>query len=137
MVDGDKVAEPLGQPFRFDGDVVRRSSRARRDDHVHVTLAFFFGQERDERCVKRSRAGARQQLLWRAGGEDVARVHRDEPIEPRGLVHIGGGDHDAHAGPIDADPIDQFPKLTPRQRINARRRFVQDQEVRVMDQGAA
>ena len=47
-----KIAEPLGQTFCFDGDFVRRRSRARRDDHVQVALAFLFGQKRDERGVE-------------------------------------------------------------------------------------
>ena len=43
------------------------------------------------------RAGPRQQLRGAAGGQHTAGVHGDEPVEPRGLVHVGGGHHDAHA----------------------------------------
>jgi hypothetical protein len=44
VVDGGEVAEPLGQTFGFDGNLVRRRLRARRDYHVHVTLALLFRQ---------------------------------------------------------------------------------------------
>ena len=111
--------------------------RARRDDHVLVALALLLRQEPNERRIERGGAGARQQLFRRAGREHPAGIHRNQPIEPLGLLHIGGGDHDAHAGPIGADLIDQVPELPARQRIDAGRRLIEDQEVRVMDQRAA
>ncbi len=41
----------------------------------------------------------RRYLLRGAGGDDAPAIHRGEPVEALGLLHIGGGDDDAHAGP--------------------------------------
>ena len=73
----------------------------------------------------------------RAGGQHAARVHRDQPVEARGLLHVGGGHQHAHAGPVGADAVDQLPELAARQRIDAGGRLVEDQQVRVVDQRAA
>ena len=64
-------------------------------------------------------------------------VHRDEPIEPLGLFHIRGRDDDAHGSAARPDPLDQLPKLAPRQRVDAGRRFVEYQKIGIVDQRAA
>jgi hypothetical protein len=74
--------------------------------------------------------------LRRAGRNDFARVHGDEPIEALGLLHIGGRDQEAHAGMPLPDLFHQFPKLTARQRIDAGRWLVENEKCRIMDKGA-
>ena len=80
---------------------------------------------------------SRLELRRRTGGEDLAGIHGDEPVEPLGLLHVGGCDHDAHAGAPRADAVDQFPELAPRQRVDAGRRLIEDQQVGIVDQRAA
>ena len=67
----------------------------------------------------------------------LAGVHRYQPIELSGFLHVGGRYHHAHARPIRSDSINQLPKLAARQRIDAGRRLVENQEIRVVDQSAA
>ncbi len=110
---------------------------ARRNDDGMVELALLLRQQRDEGLVERSSAGLRQEVRRRTRGEDASGIHRHQPVEARRLFHIGGGDDDAHAGPPGADRIDQLPELAPRQRIDARGRLVEDQQVGVVDQRAA
>ena len=78
-----------------------------------------------------------KQLLQRAGGDDLAVVHRHQPVEALGFVHVGGGDHHAHLRPARADRVDEVPELAARQRIDAGRRLVEDEEVGIVDERAA
>ena len=77
------------------------------------------------------------ELGRRAGRDDLAGIHRDQPVEPLGLFHVGGRDDDAHAWAARAHALDQFPELAARQRIDAGRRLVEDQQIGVVDQRAA
>jgi hypothetical protein len=72
-----------------------------------------------------------------AGGQHLACIHRHQPVEAFGLLHVGGGDDHAHGAAFAADTVDQVPELLARQRVDAGRRFVEDQQVGVVDQGAA
>ena len=71
----------------------------------------------------------------RAGRQHAPRVHRHDPVPALRLVHVGGGDDDAHARAAGADVVDQRPELPPRERIDAGGRLVEDQQVR--DRGPA
>ena len=66
-------------------------------------------------------------------------IHGNEPIEARGFFHICGRDDDAHArmSMIVANIVDQLPELAARQGIDTGRRFIQDQQVGIMDQSTA
>jgi hypothetical protein len=70
-------------------------------------------EERDEGLFERARLGPFQELAWGAGGEHPAGVHGHQPVEARGLLHIGGRYEHAHAGPLGADAVDQLPELPP------------------------
>ena len=54
-----------------------------------------------------------------------------------GLVHVGGRDDDAHAGTPSSNVADQFPELPAGKRIDTRGGLVKDEEVGIVDQGAA
>ena len=110
---------------------------ARTHDHFLVQGALGLRHQRDEGLVEIGLAGLGEQLLQRAGGDDLAVVHRHQPVEALGLVHIGGGDDDAHLRPARADRVDEVPELAARQRIDAGRRLVEDEKVGIVDQGAA
>ena len=73
----------------------------------------------------------------RSGRQHLAGVHRRQPVEPLGLLHIGGRHDDAHAGAARADAVDQLPELAARERVDAGGRLVQNQQIRIVDQRAA
>ena len=136
VIDRDELAEPLGEPVGFD---CRRPllMLARRNLDRLVALALFLGQERDERRLEVFGAGAALDLGRRARRDHVAVVHGREPGVLFRFVHIGGCDHHAHLRPASTDAVDQLPELPPRQRIDAGRRLVEDQEIGIVDQRAA
>ena len=72
-----------------------------------------------------------------SGRQHPPGVHRDQPVEAGRLLHVSGRHEYAHAGPLGSDALDQLPELPARQRIDAGRRLVEDEQVRVVDQRAA
>jgi hypothetical protein len=136
-VDGGEVAKAHGEIARLDGRLAVAVRRQRWNLHRPVAAAFFFWQQGDERRLERVAAGARQQLRRCAGGQHAPGVHGDQVVEARGLFHIGGRHQHAHVRQIRPDARDQLPELAPRQRIDAGGGFVQDQQVRVVDERAA
>ena len=108
------------------------------DDDGLMAGAFRGREEVDEGFVERRFvAAARLQLRGRAAGDHPAVVHGGEPIEPLRFFHVGRGDDDAHGWAPRADAVDQLPELPARQRVDACRRLVEDQQVRIVDEGAA
>ena len=136
VIDRDELVEPLGEPDGFDRRRPALMLQRRNLDRL-VALALFLGQERDERRLEVFGAGAALDLGRRAGRDHVAAVHGREPGVLLRFVHVGGRDHHAHLRPASADAVDQLPELPPRQRIDAGRRLVQDQEIGIVDQRAA
>ena len=110
---------------------------ARTHDHFLVQGALGLGHHGDEGIVEIGLARFREQLLQRTGGDDLAVVHRHQPVEALRFVHIGGGDNDAHLRPARADRVDEVPELAAREGIDAGGRLVEDEKVRVVDEGAA
>ncbi|KAG1254366.1 hypothetical protein G6F68_010884 [Rhizopus microsporus] len=137
VVHGHEVAEAHGQVAGFDGDFSLVVDGQRHDFHRLVAAALGLGQQRDEGGFQAVCAGALGQRYRGAGGQYPALVHGDQPVEALRLVHVGGGDDHAHARAFAPYLVDQVPELRTRQRIHAGRRFVQDQQVGVMDQRAA
>ena len=96
MVDGGEGAELLGQAVRLDR---RRPARRLRTGAITGSLwpsRASSRQQLDERLLERVRVGLVADLVGRAGVEHLAGVHRHQPVEPLGLVHVGGGDEHAH-----------------------------------------
>ena len=137
VVHSGEIAEADRDMLGLDGDVSIGFGGAFRDNDLVVIPPRFRRQKRDEGGVEIGGTRLVQKLVRRAGGEHVAVVHGHEPVEACGFFHIGGRDYDAHAGAIPPDVVDQLPELAARQRINAGRRLVEDEEVRVVDQRAA
>ena len=102
-----------------------------------VPAARLLGQQRDEGRVEVARRGALLQLRRSARRQHAAGVHRGEPAEDLGLLHVGGRHHHRHAGPPLADAIDELPELAPRERIHAGGGLVEHEQLRVVDQRAA
>ena len=110
---------------------------ARRYSQPPMAAALLLGKQRDKRLFKRRRAGARLEFGRRPARQHFARAHRRQPVEPLRLFHVGGGDHHAHAGTARAHAVDQLPELPARQRIDAGRRLVEDQKIRIVNEAAA
>ncbi len=136
MIDRGEIAEAHGEPLGlYRGPLAVGLVRA--EVERAVAAPPLLGQQRDETGVEIGRAAPRHQLGRRAGGEHPPAVHRRQPVEPRRLLHVGGGDDDAHACALGADRVDQLPELAARQRVDAGGRLVEDQEVGIVDQRAA
>ena len=102
-----------------------------------MAALFFLGQQGDEGGLQRRHAGALQQLGGGAGGQNQAVIHGSQPVEALGLVHIGRGHDHAHLRALAADAVDQIPELRARQRVHAGRGLIENQQVGVVDEGAA
>ena len=140
---GGEVAEFQGQVLRHDGRAAvavvaaggwRRSLSGLR---VGSRLLAFVGQQGDKGIVEIVGAGLPVQLGGGAGGEHLAVVHRHQPVVVFRLFHVGGGHQHTHAGALAADGRDQIPEALAGERVDAGGGLVQDQQVRVVDQGAA
>ena len=90
-------------------------------------------QQCDKGPLDRGFAGRLFEFRRAARRDDPAVIDRDEPVETLGLLHIRGRHDDAHAGAAQPHAIDQFPELAARQRIDAGRRLVKDQQIGVVD----
>ena len=135
-IDGGKVAEAARQIAGGD-DRFGADDAAQRYFQSLATCPALFRQERYESVLDRRRARLHLQIVRGSGGENFPGVHRNKKVEARGLFHIGGCDHHAHARTARADARDQFPELAARQRIDAGRRFVEDQKIGIVDERAA
>ncbi len=135
-VDRREIAEAAGEIARGDDGRVAEDA-TRRYPQPLVAAAFLLGKQRDEPLLERRRAGSRLDLGRGSGRQHLARAHRRQPVEPLRFLHIGGGDHHAHALAARAHPVDQLPELPARKRIDAGGRLVEDQQVGIMDETAA
>ena len=98
----------------------------------------FSSGRRATKVSSRSRLPVRLlELLGRAGREDAAGVHRHQPVEALGLVHVRRGDEHAHPRPPGPDLVDERPELLAGEGVDAGRGLVEDEQVRVVDQGGA
>ena len=97
--------------------------------HLRKRLEDLVGQL--ARCSEADPFGGRcllAELRGRAESDDLAVVDERHPItEPFGLLHEVGDEEDRD--PAVAHAFDQFPRLAPRRRIEARRQLVQDRDL--------
>jgi hypothetical protein len=74
------------------------------------------------------------QLAWRSLSGEPALVHDDEPVaELLGFVHVVRRDHQRH--PVLLQAIEPVPEQVAGLRVEPGRRLVEDEQVRVRDQG--
>ncbi len=121
----------------LDGDVAIGSCTPRRNDDTAMALPLCFRQQCDEGGIEICRAGLRQQIIGCASGKHMPGIHGDQPVEAHRLLHIRGRDNDAHTLMVAPDIVDQRPELPPRQRVDAGRRLVEDEQIGVVDQRTA
>jgi hypothetical protein len=136
VIHGGESAEAPREPGRLNGGLAV-GGPARGDGERPVAAPPGLGQQRDEGGVQVARGGEGHQRVGRAGGQDPPGVHGGDPLEPRRLLHVGGGDQDAHPRPPAPDAGEQLPELAAREGIDAGGRLVQDQEVGIVDERAA
>src|SRR5581483_710748 len=137
VVHGREAAEPHGEVQGLDRRVLVRCNGPGRNDDIAVSAALLLRKQGDERGIERGRCRLPEQLGGCAGGQHAAGVHGHQPIEARRLLHVGGGDDDAHARAVGANAVDQLPELPARKRVHAGRRLVEDEKIGVVDEGAA
>ena len=136
MIDRDEFAKAHGQIPGLDRGVAI-VCRPRRNLDRPIIAALVFRQQPDEGRLQRIRSRAVQQAFGRVAGQHRPTVHRCQPVEACRLIHIGGGNQHAHAGPGTTDAGDQIPELSARERIDTGGRLVEDEQVRIVDQRAA
>ena len=136
MVDSDEIAEATREALGVDDDFGLPLG-AWRNGQLDMAGALLLGQQRDEALLEVPCSCPLHQLRRGSRREHAPRVHGDDPVPLLGFVHVSGGDDDAHTGAARTDVIDQRPELAARQRIDARRRLVENEEVRLVHERAA
>ena len=137
MIHGGETAETLGQAVRL--------HRGRRIGHGHerrklqtARALLFFGRQHFDIGFFEVVCPVFAQHL--GGGpvfQQPPRVHRQEPLKLLRLFDIGGGDNHRHARVLLPQVVDQSPKLAARERIDARGRLVENQQIGAVHQCAA
>ena len=135
-VDRGEVAEPARQVARHDDWLPVRALKGRNRKRLAAAPPFL-GQQRDESLFDGRRLRFRFETGRRSSVEHAPRIHRDETVKLLGLLHIGRRGDDAHCRTRRAHARDEAPELAARERIDARRRLIQDQEVRIVNERAA
>ena len=75
------------------------------------------------------------QLAWRSESNDLAMIQDGDPVaQAFGLLHVVGGEE--HRPPARLQAFHDLPGLPPRLRIEAGRGLVQEEQLRVSDEGA-
>ena len=137
MIHRHKIAEAHGQALGLNGDLVIGACRQRRHNDLLVVAPLFLGQQRDEGGFQGGGGGLLMEFGRGSGGQHLAAVHGRQPVEAVGLLHVGRGDQHAHVAALGADLVDQIPELAARERTNAGGGFIENQQVRIVNQGAA
>ena len=86
----------------------------------------------DDRLLQVREAGA--DLRGGCRRQQLRPVHEAQPVAPLPLVEVGRGDEDGH--PFFTHPAEDLPELLAGDGIDAVRRFVEDQEFRLVDEDA-
>ncbi|MCY1429910.1 hypothetical protein D9M71_458420 [compost metagenome] len=90
-----------------------------------------------EGIIQLAAGGDTGQLVAEPRGNQSAAIEHQAMFELLGLFHVGGGHQQGQLRPLLAHLFDQLPEAPARQRIDAGGRFVEDQQVRFVDQRAA
>ena len=142
--------EPAGPAAGRAGPAARRAARDRQADRPPPPRGAACTAGRPAQCVRRagrpapSREGELDDVLAaepgdqlgrRAQGDHLAVIDDRHPVaQPLGLVHVVRRQQDGPA--LGAEAADDVPELPARLRVEAGRRLVEEQQLRVADQGA-
>ena len=136
MIDGGEVAEAARQIPRRDGRFAVLGL-AGWDIKGTMTAALFFWEQLDKSRFQGAGSSAGPQFPGAARSQDLAGVHRHQPVETLRFLHVGGGYQYAHAFAACADAFDELPELAPREGVDAGGGLVEDQQVWIVDQRTA
>ena len=136
MIDRDEIAEPPRQSFGDDGRraVMLHAGRDRERRRQRPIAAMPQG---DIGSIEMRGTRRGDDLPGAARRQHATLVDRDQLVEAFRLFHIGGRYQHGHGRPIGADLRDQLPELAARERIDACRRLVEDQQIGIVHQRAA
>ena len=134
---GDEVPKAATEPQGADRRLPIVGPVARGDDQSAMATALGRRQQGDEDRLQVLFAGARPQIRQATLGQDLARVHRHQEIEAGRLLHVGGGHQHAQIRAALTQAVHQFPEAAPGQGVHAGGGLVEDQQVRLVDEGAA
>ena len=87
------------------------------------------------RTAKSGRSKDARDRGWRVDREQPSSLNESDAIAAVGFVHVRRGDDDGQAGGLQA--AEQIPELTPRHRIDASRRLVEQEDIRAVHERAA
>ncbi len=136
IVHRGEVAEPFGEMAGLDCRAVTRGYPGRGRE-APMPITHLLWQHGYVRILYGRFPGLLLNVFRCTRCEDPATLHHDQPVEVLGLLHVCRGDKDTHARMVAAHILDKLPELAPRQRIDAGRRLVHDEHIRVVDQGTA
>ena len=113
--------DPVGEPLDPLGEA------------VELAVERLLDAGREAQLGDLARRVALDQLARRALGDDLRLVHDDEPVaELLGLVHVVGRQDERHAALLE--PVEAVPEQVAGLRVEAGRRLVEQQQVRLVDQ---
>ena len=135
-VDGRELSEPAREVLGHDGRL-GVGLDARRDGQTPPRAAFLLGQQGHEGLFQVLGSRPLLELFRGARGQNPPGIHRDQPVEAIGFIHVGRRDEHAHPRPAGADVVDERPELLTRERVDARRGLVENEQVRVVNQRRA
>ncbi len=88
------------------------------------------------RCSDTMRPASRRcSATGRVEGDDSPAVEERDPVAALRLVHVGRGDE--HGDALGDHLVDDEPQVAPRDGVDAERRLVEEQDLRLVDEGAA
>ena len=137
VIHGDEIAKTPGQALSLDRWDRVIAGWSRPEFHLLVLRAQLLRKKCDKGRIERRLACLLQNFPELAAGNDLAVIHRHQPIESLRFVHIGGRYDYAHLRPPGADRLDELPKLFTRKRIDAGGRLIEDEQVGIVNQRAA
>ncbi len=130
-----------GHPWIDAGAQLRRvaaadvQGRAERDDLFHAGQSANFLRERREVCAghfPRRQRSSFQNFVHGAGGKQIAVGDVGQPMTPFRLVHVMRGDEDGQAA--GGKLMDLIPEFAARLGVNTRRRLIEQEQLRFVDQ---
>ena len=137
MIHGGEIAETLGQSMRLDHRRGVRFGNKRGERQPARALLFLGRQHGDIRFFQRLRTVLRQHFAGVFVDQQLAGIHRQQVFKLLGFFDVSGGDDNRHIPGFLAQFVDQRPKLAARERVNARRRLIQNQQIGRMHQRTA
>ena len=128
-----EITEAARQAFGLHGRLATKIRQGRDDQGLGLAAL----RQLDVGLFQVSRLRAGQHLGRGRVHQHAAIGHGHQVLESLGLFHVSRGHQHRHVRPLAAQAFDQGPELAARERVHARGRLVEDEQIRVVHQGAA